>query len=93
MREVTDEDRTFGTAYFTKADMPPNDTLVQALAAHHQRGYDEGYQAAVAQAATKLDAKPDTRIPGLWHVPGYPELTTNQLLSVAARAAIEGKTP
>lgn len=39
---------------------------------------------AIDCAAAAVNAKP-AEIPGLWAVPGYPELTTNQLLQIAAR--------
>ena len=35
-------------------------------------------------AAEKLGARPAS-IPGLWNVPGHPELTTAQLIDLAAR--------
>lgn len=37
---------------------------------------------AVALAAARLNATP-ADIPGLWNAPGYPELTTGQLLNAA----------
>lgn len=37
----------------------------------------------VADAAEILRARPAADIPGLWYAPGYPELTTNQLLYAA----------
>jgi hypothetical protein len=44
------------------------------------------YASHVELAARKLSATPSD-MPGLWHAPGYPELTTGQLLSIAnARA-------
>lgn len=36
-----------------------------------------------AAAAERLNATP-ADMPGLWSVPGHPELTTNQLLALAA---------
>lgn len=36
----------------------------------------------VRDAAERLGATP-ADIPGLWNAPGYPELTTGQLLSIA----------
>lgn len=41
-------------------------------------------QSPIEQAAEKLGAVP-ADIPGLWCVPGYPELTTGQLLDAAGR--------
>ncbi len=38
---------------------------------------------AIMEASAKLGATM-TNIPGLWDVPNYPELTTNQLLSIAS---------
>jgi len=38
----------------------------------------------IVEAARKLNATP-ANIPGLWNAPGYPELTTGQLLSAAGR--------
>lgn len=38
----------------------------------------------VEKAAAIVGAVEDDRIPGLWHAPGYPELTTGQLFQVAA---------
>ena len=38
----------------------------------------------VERAARKLWATP-ADLPDLWNAPGYPELTTNQLLSIAER--------
>lgn len=39
---------------------------------------------AVLDARQRLGAQPsDGTMPGLWNVPGYPELTTNQLLNLA----------
>jgi hypothetical protein len=44
-------------------------------------------RASLAQAAAEhLGAVPDELIPGIWHLDGYPELTTGQLLDVAARS-------
>lgn len=43
------------------------------------------YQQAVDAAASKLGASADDSIPGLWHAPGYPELTSGQLLAAAAQ--------
>ena len=40
---------------------------------------------AVNSAAGRLGATP-ADVPGLWNLPGYPELTTGQLLEVASRA-------
>jgi hypothetical protein len=37
---------------------------------------------SIMDAARRVGAVP-TDIPGLWHVPGYPELTTMQMLQVA----------
>lgn len=42
---------------------------------------------AVRSAAAILSAVEDDRIAGLWHAPGYPELTTGQLLQVAGDRA------
>ncbi|EQA97255.1 hypothetical protein L286_23300 [Sphingobium sp. HDIP04] len=39
---------------------------------------------ATAYAARQLGATP-ADIPGLWNVPGLPELTTGQLLQIAAQ--------
>ena len=39
---------------------------------------------AIAYAARLLGAKP-ADIPGLWIVPGLPELTTGQLLQIAGQ--------
>lgn len=38
---------------------------------------------AVLRAARRIGAQPSD-IPGLWNAPGYPELTTGQLLSLGA---------
>lgn len=38
----------------------------------------------VQQAAAKLGAS-KASIPGLWNAPGYPELTTGQMLDIASR--------
>lgn len=43
---------------------------------------------AMRAAAEKMNAKP-ADIPGLWWVPGYPELTTNQLLYLLRQRALE----
>lgn len=40
---------------------------------------------SIVEAARKLNATPSD-IPGLWNAPGYPELTTGQLLSVAGKS-------
>lgn len=40
---------------------------------------------AVIEAAKSLGAMP-ADIPGLWLVPGYPELTTGQMLQVAKQS-------
>lgn len=37
----------------------------------------------IEQAAKALNATPSD-IAGLWNAPGYPELTTNQLVQIAA---------
>ncbi|RSU57992.1 hypothetical protein [Sphingobium yanoikuyae] len=42
------------------------------------------YPVAAYAAAKKLGAVP-ADIPGLWNVPGHPELTTGQLIDLAAR--------
>lgn len=42
------------------------------------------YPVAAYAAANKLGAVP-ADIPGLWNVPGHPELTTGQLIDLAAR--------
>ena len=39
-------------------------------------------QSVTDRAAKRLNATP-TDIPGLWNAPGYPELTTGQLVSAA----------
>lgn len=39
----------------------------------------------LARATKAIGAQP-TDIPGLWSAPGFPELTTNQLLSEAFKA-------
>jgi len=41
------------------------------------------------QIAAEIGAVKDDRIPGLWHLPGYPELTTGQMIGVAVRAVLE----
>lgn len=41
----------------------------------------------IAEIAARISAQP-TDIPGLWSLPGYPELTTGQLLSIASARAI-----
>ena len=45
------------------------------------------YADAVREAAKKMHAVPDQLIPEIWSVPGYPELTTGQLLAIAYRPA------
>lgn len=40
-------------------------------------------RAIILDAARRLNAVP-ADIPGLWTAPGYPELTTSQLLQIAA---------
>lgn len=37
------------------------------------------------EAAAKIVGATPADIPGLWNAPGYPELTTGQLLQIAAR--------
>ena len=39
---------------------------------------------AIMQAALRIGATP-ADIPGLWNAPGYPELTTGQLLDIASK--------
>lgn len=46
-----------------------------------------GRVAAIFAAAEKLGAS-NSDIPGLWTVPGHPELTTNQLLNLAASGRV-----
>ena len=46
-------------------------------------------RAMVESAAALVGALPDQTIPGLWHVPGYPELTTGQLLQIAAERSFQ----
>lgn len=41
--------------------------------------------------AKSLGAVPDDRIPGLWHLPGYPELTTGQMVGLALRNHLKGQ--
>lgn len=38
----------------------------------------------IAEAARRIGAVPADRVPGLWNIPGHPELTTNQMLQVAS---------
>jgi len=45
-------------------------------------------RAIVERAAIMLNAT-ESDIPGLWNAPGYPELTTSQLVQIAA----EKETP
>jgi hypothetical protein len=40
------------------------------------------YRSVTEEAAKRLGAVP-ADIPGLWFAPGYPELTTGQLVSIA----------
>jgi hypothetical protein len=44
--------------------------------------YWEARRKTLSDAVKKLNATPAT-IPGLWNAPGYPELTTAQLLQIA----------
>lgn len=44
-------------------------------------------QNTVRVAAASLGAVEDDRIPGLWHMPGHPELTTGQLIDLFGRMA------
>ena len=41
------------------------------------------------QIAAEIGAVKDDRIPGLWHLPGYPELTTGQMIGIDVRAVLE----
>ena len=41
--------------------------------------------------AKDMGAVPDYFMPGLWHLPGYPELTSGQLLSLALRNHLKGQ--
>lgn len=60
---------------------PDLETNIPALIAHREQRRANMIQAA----ANILGAVPaDGPIPGLWNVPGYPELTTGQLLQIAA---------
>lgn len=43
----------------------------------------------ITEAAERIGARPSD-IPGLWTAPGYPELTTGQLMSVAGRLVVGG---
>lgn len=44
----------------------------------------------IADAAASIGAAPAPGpIPGLWNVPGHPELTTGQMLMLAAQRAME----
>lgn len=45
----------------------------------------EHWQSLVQIAADFLRAKPAGDIPGLWNVPGHPELTSGQLLDLWRR--------
>jgi hypothetical protein len=48
------------------------------------------FMQAVDCAAAIMRATPaDGPIPGLWSAPGYPELTTNQLVEIGARKSLE----
>ncbi len=46
----------------------------------------------IERAARKIGATP-ADIPGLWNAPGYPELTTNQLLNVAVVGLLRKAKP
>ena len=46
-----------------------------------------GMNEAAKRAAELIGATP-ADIPGLWNAPGYPELTTGQLLQIAAKRGL-----
>lgn len=46
-------------------------------------------RAIVESAARIVGATPDPKIPGLWNAPDYPELTTGQLLQIAAERSFQ----
>ena len=39
----------------------------------------------IRTAASSIGAVEDERIPGLWHAPGHPELTTGQMMDLFGR--------
>ena len=45
--------------------------------------FEELSELVIEKAAERLGAKPAIDIPGLWVADGYPELTTQQLVSIA----------
>lgn len=65
------------------------DAFAQAAALAIQYA-GEPRERVISRAASALSARPSD-IPGLWIVHGYPELTTGQLIDVAAR--IKGTHP
>lgn len=44
--------------------------------------FEELREQVIERAAEKLEAT-EADIPGLWNAPGYPELTTNQMVALA----------
>ena len=46
----------------------------------------------VLVAAASIGAIKDDRIPGLWHAPGHPELTTGQMMDLFGRMHADRQT-